>query len=146
MHGGICLRLQGDTLQIAAAAALPRIIWKFDQETEIGFGPFRLHAERLENFPGPPPDCAAALFDADRLPETLTVRAREAGDALIPFGGSKPVSLKKLRTGRGIPASTPCPVVTSPDGTILWAPLIRHTVHAPVAPETRRILRLTILR
>lgn len=145
VHSGISLRLQGDTLQIAAAAALPRLTWKFDQETEIGFGPFRLRMEWLETFPGPPPDCTVALFDADRLPETLTVRAREAGDALIPFGGSKPVSLKKLRTGRGIPASTPCPVVTSPDGTILWAPLIRHTIHAPVTPETRRILRLRFI-
>lgn len=141
----ISLRLQGNTLQIAAAAP-PRLFWKFDQEPEVGFGPFRLRAEWLQTFPGAPPDCAAALFDADRLPETLTVRARKAGDTLIPFGGSKPVSLKKLRTDRRIPASTPCPVVTAPDGTILWAPLIRHTIHAPVTPETRRILRFCIFR
>lgn len=146
VHGGISLRLQGDTLQIAAAAPLPHIIWKHGQETEVVFGPFRLRAERLETFPGLPPDCSGALFDADRLPETLVVRAREAGDALIPFGRSNPVSLKKLRTDRGLPASTPCPIVAAPDGTILWAPLIRHTIHAPVTPETRHILRLTLFR
>ncbi len=132
------LRLAGNTSTTAPQS------WNFLEKKAIQFSDFWLNAEFLEEYPGTIPDCSSALFDADQLPDILIVRERLPGDLLVPFGKKLPVSLKKLRTDRKIPSSLQCPVITTPDGKIIWAPLIRHSAHAPVVANTSHILRLTL--
>ncbi len=83
-----------------------------------------------------------AFFDADRLPETLRIAPPAPGEAMTPFGHTRAVKLKTLRTQCGFAVWETPPPLRTPDGVVIWAPLIRHSAFAPVTPETRRIVRI----
>ena len=70
-------------------------------------------------------------FPENKLPDTLIVRGRLPGDRMIPFGGDKPVRLKKLLAGRRDKQSVP--VVTLPDDSIIWIPGVRRANFADIA-------------
>ncbi len=67
-------------------------------------------------------------FDADVFPHKLIIRAREPGDAMTPFKGDAPVSVKKLLEGSSLGTDDRrwVPVVACPDGEIIWIPGIRR--------------------
>ena len=65
---------------------------------------------------------------------------------MLPFGGGRPVKVKKLRTDRRIAAADAPPAVRDPEsGAILWAPLIRHGARFPARPDHPALL-LEIVR
>lgn len=146
-HRSLLLRRRTLSLELTSpaptAAPVPvsePLPWRWDAEPEIHWNRFRFTAERLAARTAVTLD--EALFDAVLLPHTLLIDRRRAGDRLIPFGETAPKSLKKLRIDRKIPAETLLPVLRAPDGTIVWAPGIRHSATAPVTPTTTAIVRL----
>ena len=84
-------------------------------------------------------------FDADRLPGSLTVRARRAGDRFSPFGGLGTRRLKSFLIDAAVPRwqRERVPLLEA-DGQILWVVGIRRGLGAEVTAETRRILEVTV--
>ncbi|MBN1864934.1 MAG: tRNA lysidine(34) synthetase TilS [Victivallales bacterium] len=73
-------------------------------------------------------------FNADAFPDRLIIRAREPGDAMVPFKGAGTVTVKKLLEGSSLDSDTrrQLPVVTAPDGEIIWVPGIRRSNFANI--------------
>jgi tRNA(Ile)-lysidine synthase len=93
------------------------------------------------------PRAAARVgFDASRLPPTLTVRGRRAGDRFAPFGGQGERRLKSFLIDEKIPRweRGRLPLVEA-DGRILWIAGVRRADAAPVTAETRRVLELALI-
>ncbi len=150
--GGIELLLRGDRLSVALPSPVPPPEeprpWRRCEEPEFRYGGW-IFSAAVEPGPGGGSGATAsadeACFDAESLPETLWIEPAHPGDRLIPFGRTRETPLKKLRTGRKIPAASAPPTVRlEPGGTICWAPHIRHSALAAVRPETRWILRLKV--
>lgn len=82
-------------------------------------------------------------FDYDKMELPLTVRTRQAGDRIRPFGLNGTKKLKKLFGELRIPPEERdrVPLVTSGE-EICWVVGYRRGCAAPVLPETRRILIL----
>jgi len=117
-------------------------VWNWQTTQELVWNGFRFRAEVIAT---PVPGTAdTAVFDADALPRELVVDRRRSGERIVPFGENAPRSLKKLRTGRGLPAEDPRPVLRGPEGELLWAPGIRHSNLARVTAATERIVLVTL--
>jgi tRNA(Ile)-lysidine synthase len=111
---------------------------------EVGL---RLRARCFDRPPGyrPPRDRDTVAFDADRIPPRLTVRGRRGGDRFTPFGAPGERRLKSVLIGAGIPRwERSRLVLLEADGEILWVAGLRRGRAAPVLPETRRILEVTL--
>jgi tRNA(Ile)-lysidine synthase len=88
----------------------------------------------------------AAVFDADKAPFPLTVRSPLPGDRFRPWGMEGTRKIKKvlidvkmpIRQRRGLP-------LLVKDDIILWIPGVRRSREAPVTPETRRVLEVTLI-
>lgn len=67
-------------------------------------------------------------FDADAFPENIIIRPRESGDEMIPFKRENNVAVKKLLEDTNLTTEekTKIPVLTDPDGKILWIPGVRR--------------------
>ena len=67
-------------------------------------------------------------FDADVFPNILILRLREPGDTMIPFGACNAVAVKKLLEDNmpGNMNKTSFPLVSTPDGNIIWLPGVRR--------------------
>ncbi len=92
-----------------------------------------------------PNEAARVAFDADRLPPTLVVRPRRAGDRLTPFGGCSR-KLKALLIDAKVPRWERCRVpVVEAGGEIVWVAPIRRGAAAPVTVATRRVLELALV-
>jgi len=131
---GVEVRLQRGTISRVAPAADAPGVWEFRRQPRFRRGGwiFTVRSASPEYRPASP---AEALFDAARLPRELLIAPAAAGETMVPFGGSSPVKVKKLRTNRGIPAADAPPAVRDPGtGEILWAPLIRHGARFPAVP------------
>jgi hypothetical protein len=75
------------------------------------------------------------------------LRAWNEGDAVIPFGKSNPVKIKKLRIDRKIASIPVLPVLRLENNTIIWAPNIRHSNFAVVKKEAyTQYVKITMLR
>jgi tRNA(Ile)-lysidine synthase len=147
--GHLRFEVSGDRLRIAthAAAALPErflVVPGRLELPEIG--------RTLVATVGPRDDVPLrsgrdrAVFDADRLPPRLLVRARRVGDRVTPFGTSEPRRLKGLLIGAGVPRWDRGRVaVVESEGTIVWVAGLRRGATAPVGAGTRRILALTLI-
>ena len=90
----------------------------------------------------------AAAFDAAELPDTLTVRFRQDGDTMIPFGRKNPEKLKKLFSDAGINAEqkSTYPLLCTSEGKILWIAGLRESDSFKVSSKTRHILIFKFLR
>ncbi|HKZ08629.1 MAG TPA: tRNA lysidine(34) synthetase TilS, partial [Methylomirabilota bacterium] len=93
----------------------------------------------------PARDPCRALFDADRLPTLLTVRARRVGDRFRPWGGPDERRLKTLLIDEGVPRwrRGRVPLVEA-GGEIIWVAGLRRGRAAPVTDATERILEMTL--
>jgi tRNA(Ile)-lysidine synthase len=92
-----------------------------------------------------PRDPRVVAFDADRLPTTLLVRGRRAGDRFVPFGGRGERRLKTFLIDAKVPRwdRDRLPLVEA-SGTIVWVAGLRRGVQAPVSADTTRILELRL--
>jgi tRNA(Ile)-lysidine synthase len=138
LPGGGELVLGRDRLRLAtpAVTAPPSRSWRWRRTATLPWGDGRLRRTLCHGKVDPRrPDANSALFPVDALPATLTVRAWHEGDRMIPFGRSRPVSLKKLFVDRKILGENRFqhPLIVRPDdGAILWAVGLRHSALAPL--------------
>ena len=103
----------------------------------------RWHARGAPTWPGR--NAHRALFDADRLPALLTVRARRPGDRFRPWGGPGERRLKTFLIDEGVPRwrRGRVPLVEA-GGEIIWVAGLRRGLAAPVTDATQRILEVTL--
>ena len=88
---------------------------------------------------------ARAAFDADRMPDSLVVRARRAGDRFAPFGGSGSRRLKSFLIDAGVARwERPRTPLVEAAGEIVWVAGVRRAAAAAVTAETARILEVTL--
>lgn len=109
--------------------------WDWKHTAVLEWGAWRLE-RRFE----PRPEASGVecvCFDAESLPEFLTVGVPRPGERMIPFGRKNAETLHKLRIDRGVKAVPPIPVLRSPDGSVWWACRVRRSAFAPVTEDTR---------
>ena len=135
LAAGVELRLQhGRIARVDAAPPANADLWEVRRESEFRWGEW-IFTARNASAGFRPATPAQALFDAAALPRLLRIAPLAPGETMLPFGGSRPVKVKKLRTDRGIAAADAPPAVRDPEsGEILWAPLIRHGGRFPAVP------------
>jgi tRNA(Ile)-lysidine synthase len=139
--GGGELVLGRDRLRLATptATAPPARTWRWRRTTTLPWGGGRLRRTLCRDQVDPRlPDANSALFPVDALPSVLTVRAWQEGDRMIPFGRSRPVSLKKLFVNRKILGENRFhhPLIIRPDdGEVLWAAGLRRSAVAPLRAD-----------
>ena len=75
----------------------------------------------------------------------VLVRTRQPGDAYQPMGRKSVVKLKELFTDRKIPREErrTNPIITAPDGEILWVPGLPPSIDYLLTENTTRALQLT---
>ena len=90
---------------------------------------------------------SVTAFDADLLPDELILSKRKIGDKMIPFGGTRPVKLKKILTERKLTAieKENIIILRTNDGTIIWVPTVRHSTFATVTKQSSRIAYIEII-
>ncbi len=90
---------------------------------------------------------AIAAFDADLLPDELILSKRGTGDKMIPFGGTRPVKLKKILTERKLTAAEKknLILVRGNDGVIIWVPGVRHSSFAAVSKQSANIAYIKMI-
>ncbi len=140
LDAGRMLLFRNETLELKLEESAPDgpAAWNWRTTPELAWNGFHLRAEPVAY---PVPGTAdTALFDADALPDELTVDRRREGDRIVPFGESKPRPLKKLRIDRGLPTEDPRPVLRGRNGDLFWAPGIRHSNLARITEATERIV------
>ena len=143
LAAGVGVRLQRGGLSRVVPDSPGAVRWRPRREPRCRWGRWSFFAEEVSP-EYRPASAAEALFDAETLPEELVIAPLAAGEKMIPFGGSSPVGVKKLRTDRGVAAAEAPPAVREPEsGEILWAPLVRHGAAFP-AVAGRRALRLGV--
>jgi tRNA(Ile)-lysidine synthase len=112
------------------------------------FGEWEVVSERDPEVPaGDLGSVDEPLLDADRLADTLTVRAWRDGDRMKPLGLDGTKSLQDLFGDRKVPRSLrrSLPVVES-DGEIAWVAGVAVSERFRVGPGTRAMVRLTASR
>lgn len=73
-------------------------------------------------------------FDADNFSDNLIIRSREPGDELVPFKRNSAVTVKKLLEDTALKTreKSDVPIVTNPEGEILWVPGVRRSNFAVI--------------
>lgn len=125
----------------------PQISWNWKSGRELSWHSFTLKSKIIsgkaipEFIRGENP----VYFDADLLPSALTVRGCRNGEAMIPFGKTVQVHLKKLFESGKIPASRKkeIPVICTGKGEIIWIPGVRRANFANIGPDTKHIALFT---
>jgi tRNA(Ile)-lysidine synthase len=79
--------------------------------------------------------CNSVYFDAPSMPEKVIIRDRRKGDKMVPFGKNSSVKLKKILQNSELTQKEKreTPVVTTPDGTIIWIPGVRRANFADIS-------------
>jgi tRNA(Ile)-lysidine synthase len=115
------------------------------QLPEVGLALDARCFERAADYAAPR-EPARAAFDADLLPARLHVRGRRRGDRFAPFGGPADRRLKSFMIDAGVPRweRDRVPLLEA-GGDIIWVAGLRRGQAAPVGPETRRILEVTLV-
>ena len=137
VDGNIQLIIQGEKVDVIAP--LPAaIFWDWKNSNSIQYGDI-LFSWSCSDTPNPS-GAETASFDADTLDQILKISAPEPGEKFLPFGREYPVSIKKLRTDRKIPAYLNTPAIRLSDGTAIWLPFIRNGNRCLVTPQTTKIV------
>ncbi len=128
--GGAVLRISGGRI-CTVAAVPPEKMWHWRDEPEIFWGSCRFRMETVSSVPEKV-SANEAFFDAESLPEFLSLGAAEDGEKMVPFGSVSAVKVKKLRTDRRIPAYPALPLLRDSGRRVLWMAFVRHSAHCPV--------------
>lgn len=121
--------------------------WRVPGSLELAEVGVRLAARRFDRPAdyAPPRGRDRVAFDADRLPECLLVRPGRRGERLAAFGSPVERRLKSLLIEEGVPRwERPRVPMLDADGALVWIVGVRRGHAAPIAPETRRILEVTV--
>jgi len=120
--------------------------WEWSKQDSIAYNDKEFKITLSEDFDHSKISPTVTAFDADLLPEELILSKRKIGDKMIPFGATRQVKLKKLLTERKLTAvgKDKLIVLRSNDGTIIWAPTIRHSNFGTVTEETTQVAYIEI--
>ncbi len=123
-----------------------RINWFWRGVDTVEFGKFTLHSQMLAPKESQELNASNAVFDADKISDTLIIRSWKNGDKMTVPGHDSPVKLKKLFIDRKITAADKpfYPVVTLSNGTPIWVAGVRRSDIAMLTKETRRALLITM--
>lgn len=112
---------------------------------EVSAGPFTIRAELFLAAELPARRGLSEDFDYEELSLPLLVRPRKDGDRLRPFGAAGTKKVKDLLIEARIPVERRdyLPLVCD-QKAILWIPTVRRGCSAPLAVETRRVVRLSL--
>ncbi len=109
-----------------------------------------LQVERFNGtrMPEPHSNLYEAYFDAEALLFPLYVRSRKPGDRIRIFGLSGSKKVKDILIDRKVPPSERdrLPLVTDAEGRILWIPGLARSDTALLVPDSKRILRLQLVK
>lgn len=131
--GGTALYLQDDRLALSSPPP-GDAVWAWRDFPEFEWGNWVLSWRRGADRTLSGTD--AVCFDAAALPDFWHVGAPRPGERMIPFGRSKPESLRKLRIDRRVRARCALPVLRDASGTVWWACGVRRSAGAPLVPGT----------
>ena len=121
------------------------VVWEW-QKGKTSWGNFVFTAQ-ISNKNFELPKLNEVIFALDKMPSKLLISKANEGDALIPFGKSNPVKIKKLRIDRKIASIPVLPVLRLENNTIIWAPNIRHSNFAVVEKEAHtQYVKITMRR
>lgn len=147
--GGVFLRNEGSTTFIRSRdTRVPESVHLTVPGSVEAFG--RLFRCRVQGQALPVPirsicDATRQVFDADKLPATLEVRARRDGDRFTPLGMTAPKKLKDYFIDKKVPQplrdSTP---LLCAGGGVIW--VVGHGIdaRAAVTTSTRRFLIIEV--
>ncbi|MBN2642254.1 MAG: tRNA lysidine(34) synthetase TilS [Victivallales bacterium] len=148
LKGTTRLKLRNGVLRIDHDIPVPEAVdWHWQTQEQLSFGNYTIRAEVLEKTTDmPEPGRFRACFDADNIPEVLTLRSWWEGDRMGVSGRCNQVKLKKLFSDAGVPAEEKqsYPVFTLPNGEIIWLGGVRRSDFGLVSEETIRVLCLSI--
>lgn len=146
LPGGGELVLGRGQLGLAKPTPLPPRprLWRWAQVATLRWLDGTLRRQMLPPGSAPRrPDANSAIFPVAVLPPTLTVRAWQEGDRMIPFGRRRPISLKKLFVDLKIYGEDRrrFPLLVRPDDdTILWVAGLRRSATAPLTGNELAVL------
>ncbi len=152
LGSGLRLQLTPNRLQVVEPQKPgAELVWPWREQPCLTMEQdgWELHAELLtETSPEDlrTPDRSTACFAAGQLPDRLTVRFRQPGDRMIPFGRKNQRRIKDLFNAASIPTEQRdrTPLILA-ERRIIWIPGVRRADFAnldPVIPTTPT-LRLT---
>ncbi|MGH7703357.1 MAG: tRNA lysidine(34) synthetase TilS, partial [Gemmatimonadales bacterium] len=147
--GRLSIERSGRWLRVGPAA-LPALVahrWEVPGALDLTALDRRLEARCFERSPdyAPPREAHRVAFDADRMPSALLVRSRCSGDRFFPFRGGGERRLKSFLIDAGVPRWERARIpLLEARGEIVWVVGLRRGQAAPVAPETKRILEVTL--
>lgn len=147
--GGLTMERSGRLLRVGPERLPPLLPHDFPMPGELLLPEVGLVLE-ARSFPRDdryvvPREASRVAFDADALPPRLQVRARRRGDRFVPFGGPAERRLKSFLIEAGVPRweRERVPLLEAA-GDIIWVAGLRRGQAAPIRPETRRILEVTL--
>ena len=130
LDGDLSLSIQRGQLSVHTEnlMALPvtTVEWKWRDTTTVKWNGITFLAQFVDGIPEELN--GAAYFDADDLPEILTIRNWQTGDKMIPFGRNSEVKLKKIFSDKKISSElkSTYPIICT-DTSIIWIPGIRRS-------------------
>jgi tRNA(Ile)-lysidine synthase len=148
--GGLSAERSGSWVRVGPARLLPLAARSFRVPGSADLPEIGARLQALSRARGAdyvvPRDARRVAFDADRLPDTLHVRARRSGDRFAPFGGPADRRLKSFLIDAGVPRWDRARVpLLEAEGEIIWVAGLRRGQRAPVGADTKRILEVTLV-
>ncbi|NMB01563.1 MAG: tRNA lysidine(34) synthetase TilS [Firmicutes bacterium] len=114
---------------------------------EVSVGGFTIRAEfhARENLGPRPENCED--FDLDTITLPLSIRPRQEGDRMRPFGGAGTKKVKDLLIDAHIPQEQRdlLPLICDQQG-ILWIPTVRRSERGALSDSSEQVLRLIIVK
>jgi tRNA(Ile)-lysidine synthase len=124
-------------LMPGASLTIPEVGWEFSLSLPFPWGGSLAAARQ--------PNLWQALFDADVLTTALTVRNRQPGDRLQPFGMEGHKKVHDLFVDKKIAQAKRSwwPLVAS-DKEVLWIPGLARGSSARITEKTQRVMKLVV--
>lgn len=112
-----------DFVPFEQTVKLPGLTMLLSRQRALKIEPFTLDSFLPERFPAA--KSLEVLVDLSAISEPLTVRTRQAGDFIQPFGMQQPVKLKKYLHTHQVPANADSPLLMLCAGPeVLWIPSV----------------------
>jgi tRNA(Ile)-lysidine synthase len=148
IDGRFFLQFEKGRLYLRAKDSEPDAVftWKWREQVVLETGTLRLES-RLVEMPADRcgDDSWSEYWDTEQLGDELTLRPRQPGDRMLPFGSDQVTRVKKLLSNSplGGRIKRSLPIVCHVDGTILWVPGVRRAAAARVTAESCEVVQVT---
>ena len=142
LPGGIRMECRRAELVACRGSFTPfRLVFNIPGRVEVPDTDLSIRIEEGSVAAAPAATPHRAIFDAEAVPRRWTVRSREPGDRMSPYGLAGHKSLKKLFNEWDVPRllRDRVPVVTDGD-RVLWVAGHRQSNEGKVTGKTRRVM------